>query len=552
MKQFLILFTLLFFACDKQASFQVPEWNAYDETLELSANESHDIPRMRYKLIQSKFRDKNEIWKDVENQLSDFSDEDYQRIHRMVYDNDIIGIQGHVESKDLSYKELVQWYLYRILKFENDPKTSLYAIISLNKNAVKQAKAMDKKRGEIDHPIYGMPILLKDNINTEGMPTTAGAIALSSNMTSDAHIVKQLKSKGAIILGKVNLSEWAYFFCQGCPLGYSAVGGQSLNPYGRMQFETGGSSAGSGTSMAAQYAVAAVGTETSGSILSPSSMNSLVGLKPTIGRLSRSGIVPISSTLDTPGPMTRNVSDNSVLLSAMQGFDADDGKMQESRSLKDPLKYDRILVLEGKRFGYFEDFLEQDLYREMIEKIRKSGVELVGLNNPDFDYSNFSNFLSGDMKFDLPNYLKNQTGEEVSFKTIEEIVSYNLEDTLIRMPYGQLHFENTVDLQLGKEEIEQIKEEMQKAGRIVFDPLEDQKLDAILSINNWHAGPAALAQYPCLTLPMGYKEDGEPQNLTLISSSFDELNLFSLAHALEKNIPMRKNPELFNDQKEME
>ena len=153
--------------------------------------------------------------------------------------------------------------------------------------------------------MYGMPVLIKDNINTSGMPTTAGAIALLENEnTEDAFIIKKLKEAGALILGKSNLSEWAYYFCGTCPVGYSATGGQTLNPYGRAIFESGGSSSGSGASVAANYAVAAVGTETSGSITSPSSQNSVVGLKPTIGLLSRTGIVPISTTLDTPGPMT--------------------------------------------------------------------------------------------------------------------------------------------------------------------------------------------------------------------------------------------------------
>ncbi len=169
-----------------------------------------------------------------------------------------------------------------------------------------------------------MPILLKDNIGAAGMITTAGSVALADNNAGDAFITKRLKEENAIILGKANLSEWAYFLCTGCPVGYSAVGGQTINPYGRLQFESGGSSSGSGVSVAANYAVAAIGSETSGSILSPSSQNNLVGLKPTIGLLSRSGIVPISSHLDTPGPMTKNVVDNAIVLQALTGKDAAD------------------------------------------------------------------------------------------------------------------------------------------------------------------------------------------------------------------------------------
>ena len=163
--------------------------------------------------------------------------------------------------------------------------------------------------------------------------TTAGAVALMNNQTDDAFIVKRLKENGALILGKANLSEWAYFFCGECPSGYSAVGGQTLNPYGRKVLDTGGSSSGSAVAVAANLAPVAVGSETSGSILSPSSQNSVVGLKPTVGLLSRGGIIPISSTLDTPGPITRSVVDNAILLSAMAGKDPEDEASKTFRRL---------------------------------------------------------------------------------------------------------------------------------------------------------------------------------------------------------------------------
>ncbi len=200
----------------------------------------------------------------------------------------------------------------------------LNSIIAINPDAVSEARKRDKNRSDGDHPIYGMPVLLKDNIGMQGLPVTAGAAALANNMAADAFITERIKEKGGIILGKTNLSEWANYLSSACPNGYSAVGGQSLNPYGRRKLDTGGSSSGSGTAMAANYAAAAVGTETSGSILSPSSANSLVGLKPTVGLLSRAGIVPLSGTLDTPGPMTRTMTDNAILLSALSGEDSTD------------------------------------------------------------------------------------------------------------------------------------------------------------------------------------------------------------------------------------
>ena len=326
MKKLYLPVLILALACTStpEIKTEIAAWVPYDETVELEANADHESIRMQYKLIQSRVLDKNDIWKSVADQIAYFSEEDYQRLKPMILDQDIPTLQQHVKSGELTYESLTQWYLYRIVKFENDRNTMLNSIIAINPNAVSEAKEKDQARSDENHPIFGMPILLKDNINTEAVPTTAGAHVLLNNQTADAFIVQRMKEKGAIVLGKTSLSEWANFNCSGCPNGFSAVAGQTLNPYGRRVFDTGGSSSGSGASMAANYAVATVGTETSGSILSPSSSGSLAGLKPTIGLLSRGGIVPISSTLDTPGPMTKNVIDNAILLSAMTGEDPRD------------------------------------------------------------------------------------------------------------------------------------------------------------------------------------------------------------------------------------
>ena len=319
---------LLAFACkETETKAEEPKvlWETYDESAELAANEEHENPRMQYKLLQSKVLEKNEVFVPLYGEVSKMTETEYEALKPLILNQDILQLQKHIADKKLNYEKLTLFYLYRIYKYELDKEKNLNTIISLNTNVLEEARAKDKsmmdapKKGR--HPIFGMPILLKDNINAEGMKTTAGAIALKDNDADDAFIVEQLRKNGALILGKVNLSEWAYYLCTGCPLGYSAIGGQTLNPYGRKVFETGGSSSGSGTSMAASYAVAAVGTETSGSIISPSSQNSVVGLKPSIGVMSRTGIVPISSTLDTPGPMTRNVVDNAILFDALAASD---------------------------------------------------------------------------------------------------------------------------------------------------------------------------------------------------------------------------------------
>ena len=278
------LLSLVLFSCNSTSETAAPAvvWEPYDETAELEEQAQLENERLRFKLINSKFLDKNRIWNSFNEELAGFSEEKYNSLKPLILEKDIPELQQAVAEGKLSYEDLTLFYIYRIRKFESDNDLSLNAVIALNPDVVEQARDLDRKREQREvsaHSLYGMPVLLKDNINTADMPTTAGAIALAENQPyRDAFIVERLRENHALILGKVNLSEWAYYFCSGCPLGYSAVGGQTLNPYGRKIFETGGSSSGSGVAVAANYAVAAVGTETAGSILSPSSKNSVVGL----------------------------------------------------------------------------------------------------------------------------------------------------------------------------------------------------------------------------------------------------------------------------------
>lgn len=536
---------LLLFSCEEpKPKTIIPPWETYDETNELEQNEDHESARMQYKLIQSKFLDKNEIWKNVQEQIAFFSEEDYENLKPLILEQNIPTIQSNIEAGKLTYEKLTQWYLYRIVKFENNPEKSLHSIISLNPDAVAQARERDKNKSKDNHPIFGMPILLKDNINTAEMKTTAGAHALMNNQTDDAFIVERIKEKGGIILGKANLSEWAYYFCNGCPLGYSAIGGQTLNPYGRKNFETGGSSAGSGTTIAANYAVAAVGTETSGSIISPSSLNSVVGLKPTIGLLSRTGIVPISSTLDTPGPMTRNVIDNAIFLSAMSGEDATDSATKDNpKDLKYWEDFSKA-SLKGLRLGVNKNFLTDSIYNLTIEKIKNEGAIVVEFEPEDMNFDGFRTFLNADMKIDLPKYLSQQAGAGVKVKSVKDVVEHNLKDTLQRAPYGQGIFEGIVAEDISKADFEKLKLRFENDARNYFNtPLDSLKLDAILSINNYNSGHAAMAKYPCLTVPMGYKESGEPISLTFIAKTFEEDKLLQIGYAFEQATKMRMKPE---------
>jgi amidase len=447
----------------------------------------------------------------------------------------------------LSYEQLTKFYLYRIRKFDRENDLSLNSVIALNPNVIAEAKQRDKEflNRMVKPKLFGMPILLKDNINASGMPTTAGAVALENNMADDAFIVQRLKENKALILGKANLSEWAYFFCGDCPSGYSAIGGQTLNPYGRKMIDTGGSSSGSGVAVAANFCVAAVGSETSGSILSPSSKNSLVGLKPTIGLLSRSGIVPISSTLDTPGPMTKNVVDNAYLLDAMFGVDKSDSKTIDA--LLDLGFYTEQLKengVKGKRFGAFKHLLEDSLYVNAITVLKNLGAEVIEFEEEEIELPEFLRLLNLDMKKDLPVYLSENAGDSIKVRTVSDIIDFNKEDSISRMPYGQKLFEGIVADSATNEEFEKIKETLKKNGQHYLDkPMDDYNLNGILSINNYHAGFAAVAEYPAMTIPMGYNSDGEPKGLTIIARPLQEKFLLQWAYAYEQASKMRQIPE---------
>ena len=541
---FLIAFAIVFISCKEEIT--IPFFKKHDETAALAAQQDHKSKRMQFKLMQSKYLNMNDVFAPFEKELSAFTEEEYNELKPMILERDIPTLQAHIGNEDLSYEKLTLFYLYRMRKFESDSTKSLNAIIALNPNVLEEARQKDKERlTKSPYSIFGMPILLKDNINTNNMPTTAGAIALVNNKnTEDAFIVKRLKANGALILGKVNLSEWAYFFCSGCPLGYSAVGGQTLNPYGRGKFETGGSSAGSGVTVAANFAVAAVGTETSGSITSPSSKNSVVGLKPTIGVLSRTGIVPISSTLDTPGPMTKNIVDNAIFLNAMLGHDDND-----KSSMNENFAYDiRELFessLEGKRFGVLKGLLSDSIYKASVEKIEKAGGILVELNPERARFKGFTTLLNIDMKHDLPNYLANNADKNVAVKSVKDVTLFNLQDAVLRSPYGQQLFDGIVKDTTTLEELEVVKDGLSIVGKQFLQGLYDEELDAILSINNYHSGVSAVAKYPTLTVPMGYKNNGEPISLTFIGKPFSERNLLKVGYGFEQLTEARVLPDSY-------
>jgi len=551
LKTYIRSLALLFLAINSchhpTSSNLIKSWTAYDESAQLAKNGSHQNSRMQYKLIQSKFLDKQAVLDDINKQLGNFSNEDYQRLKDKVYEQSILEIRNHIYTDQLTYEELTKWYLFRIRKYEFDSTSTLNAIISINPNAVVQARFADKNRSKTTHPIYGIPVILKDNINSEDVPTTAGALILKNNQTKNAFIVDKMRENGAIILAKANLSEWAYFFCAGCPVGYSAMGGQSLNPYGRHEIETGGSSSGSAIAVAANYATVAIGTETSGSILSPSGKNGVVGLKPTVGLLSRSGIIPISEILDTPGPITKSTIDNAIVLSAMEGVDETDAATLQRPSNTNYWKQiPNCGGLAGLRIGVNKAYTKDTCYLRAIQWLKNFGVEVIEFKTPKLRFMNFRTLLVADMKRSIPKYFKNYGHPDLKDLTVSKILDFN-NDGKNRAPYGQVHFEAISKDETSDLELRNIADSLEFNCKNYYQGIMDKNnLDAILSKDNWDAAFAAAAKFPALGTPIGFESDGSPTNATFIARPYQEQLLIRIGWAFEEAVRARKPPALYN------
>ena len=300
----------------------------------------------------------------------------------------ISDIQAALESGEITSRGLVLAYLERIVDHDKNGLT-INSVLEINPDALFIAEALDVERGSqgTRGPLHGIPIMLKDNINTgDKMHTSAGSLALANSYAGeDAFLVNKLREAGAILLGKVNMTEFANFMTEGMPSGYSSRGGQVLNPY-NISAPTGGSSAGSGVAVACNFCTASIGTETSGSILNPGNLSSTVGIKPTVGLVSRSGILPLSNTQDTAGPMARTVTDAVLLLNALVHTDPDDAASRTSIGRKH-MDYSIFLErdgLRGARIGvprdyYFEELTEEQLaiFNQAVERMREQGAVIV-------------------------------------------------------------------------------------------------------------------------------------------------------------------------------
>ena len=520
-------------------------WERYDESADLTALAAHQNESMHYQLLLSKVLDKNTLWEPFVQELEAFSHEYYESLKPLILDKPISEIQRVVAEDSLSYETLATFYIYRIREIETDNTRYINAVITLNPSVLTRARMLDEQRRQgreiASDSIFGIPVLLKDNVGASGMATTAGAVALQHNFTSNAFITDRLIKNGAIILGKANLSEWAYFFCEDCPSGYSAMGGQTLNPYGRFDFGTGGSSSGSGAATAANFATVAVGSETSGSILSPASANSLVGLKPTTGSLSRSGVVPISSTLDTTGPITRNIADAVILFNAMAGFDENDMAMP-LLSADLSLIY-RTVDLNGKRLGALENFADNEFYQEALEMLSENEASIVDVIMNYERNEGFSDLLGSEMVRDLALYLEAYSAQEVEIDSIASLRKFNEMDLDLRAPYGQELIDMMDELALAPADVESLRDELQSNAKGALEYLFTEfELDVLLSINNRHANIAALANYPALTIPLGYEASGRPVGLTLIAPSFQEQALIDIGVRVEQLTQARRIP----------
>ena len=469
-------------------------------------------------------------------------------------------------------RSIAEEYLDRIEDIDRDgPK--LRSVIELNPDALDIADALDKERKEkgARSPLHGIPILIKDNIDTaDRMATTAGSLALvGAKPPKDAFLVQQLRNAGAVILGKTNLSEWANIRSNHSTSGWSGRGGLTKNPYA-LDRNTSGSSSGSGAAVSANLCAAAVGTETDGSIVSPSSINGIVGIKPTVGLVSRTGVIPISHTQDTPGPMARTVRDAAIVLGVLAGFDAEDKATSDSRgkSSTDYAQYLNPKGLAGARIGvvrkYFGFHAGVDrVINDALNVLKQQGAVLVDPAEiptiGKFDDAEMD-VLMYELKADLNAYFA-RLGVSSPVHSLKELIDYNEKNAKSEMPYfGQelfLKAEAKGPL-TNKEYIDALKLCRRMSRKEGIDAaMKKFKLDALVAptdspawltdlIDSDHflggsSTIAAVAGYPSITVPAGFVF-GLPIGISFFGLEWSEPTLLKFAYAFEQATRSRKPP----------
>ena len=479
-------------------------------------------------------------------------------------------LQDKMKAGTLAARTLVELYTERIREIDQQG-IALKSVIELNPDALGIATALDEERsrGTCRGMLHGIPFLVKDNIDTgDKMMTTAGSLALLGHLAKkDAAIVAQLREAGAILLGKTNLSEWANFRSDRSSSGWSSRGGQTRNPYS-LERNPCGSSSGSGVAVAANLCAFAIGTETNGSISCPSSVNGIVGLKPTVGLVSRTGIIPISVTQDTAGPMTRTVADAAIVLGAMAGEDVND-KAVRDRPENLPADYFTALAsssLGGKRIGIEKSFLQvhegvDRLFGKAITQMREAGATIVEVSYTSKLKEigeNEYKLLKFEFKDGLNNYLKSS---QAPVQSLKEVIDFNNAHAAEVMPFfGQeILLESEKMGPLTVSEYSAARELVVSTARKAIDgTLKEHQLDALCgpatgaawctdlvngnSFSGYGMGSgAAMAGYPSITVPLG-EVHGLPVGLLFMSSAFTEGRLLEIAHAYEGVSRNRKAP----------
>ncbi len=484
----------------------------------------------------------------------------------------IAELQEGMKAGKYTARGIAEKYLTRIEALDKRGP-AVNSVIEVNPDALGLAEASDKERKQkgARGPLHGIPMLLKDNIDTaDKMMTTAGSLALvGSKVPKDSVVAQKLREAGAVILGKTNLSEWANIRSRHSTSGWSGRGGQTKNPYA-LDRNPCGSSAGSGAASSANFCAAAIGTETDGSIVCPSSANGLVGIKPTVGLVSRSGIIPISHSQDGAGPMCRTVRDAATVLGALTGVDAEDSATAESqgKSYADYTQFLKADGLRGSRIGVvrktfgFMDAVDK-VMEAALEAMKKEGAILVDPVEIEtagkWSETEHTVFMY-ELKADLNAYLA-RPGFNPPVKTLKEIIEFNEKNREKEMPYfGQDFFlkaEEKGPLS-SKEYIEALEKNHQLARKEGIDAtMEKHNLDALVGptggpawLTDWvdgdhfgggSSGAAAVAGYPNVTVPAGFIF-GMPVGISFFGRAWSEPVLIRLAYAFEQATKVRKPP----------
>jgi len=462
-------------------------------------------------------------------------------------------MQERMSSGHLTSEELTVMYMQTI----SEKNRNINAVLELNPQAVHIARALDEERhrGIVRSLLHGIPVLLKDNMDTgDGMHTSCGSIAMKNHYAvEDAFLVNKLREAGAVILGKTNMTEWANFMSDRMRNGWSSRGGQVNNPYGL--FDVGGSSSGAAAAVAANMVAVSIGTETSGSIINPSVQNALVGIKPTVGSISRSGIIPLSFTQDTPGPLARTVEDAAITFGLMVGYDETDPVTRGADRFDgiDWLSICDAASLEGKRIGIARSIFVREIsterkeqFEEALRRLESLGAELIdnidlGTMEDDLGYD----VLLYEFKAALNEYL-GKTPTTNPIRTLSDIIRFNNEHAEKTLKFGQVMLEK-VDRTSGTltepEYIEALIRNRHLAGELALDrAFDEHKIDMLVFPQDHGCSFSAAAGYPAITVPSSFTDEGEPFCITLCGKAFSEPELIGYAYAFEQATKARRKP----------